>query len=391
MNAKPGCVSDLIGLLDSPEEFVDKLTLEQWDLIVSQARSVGMLGRLFHILDSENVIHRVPDAALRHFRWGDVISRRHVVLVGVEVDGISKVLSSLAGPIILLKGAAYSYGNIDALKGRIFTDIDLLVGEEEIGASEGLLERNGWLSSHMSEYDQRYYRRWMHELPPMKHGQRQTELDLHHAILPKTSRFKTDTNLLFRNAVPINSDKRLYRLSDDDLLLHSAAHLFFDGEFNHGFRDLEDIRSMMTAWQGASNRWSSLIERAACLGISNPLYFALYFSREWFSISVPDWVLIRVSSDAKLGVFRRFVLIFLFRQSLLPIHSSCSGRANSIARYFLYLRSHYLRMPLRLLIPHLVYKAFLPTLERLKEMRRERSKGDILQRLIESKADRSLK
>jgi len=49
----------------------------------------------------------------------------------------------------------------------------------------------GWVSGHRSAYDQRYYRKWMHEIPPMTHIRRQTVLDLHHNILPETARLRT--------------------------------------------------------------------------------------------------------------------------------------------------------------------------------------------------------
>ncbi len=384
VNIKHEGVRDFVNLINSPSDIVSSLTLDQWNLIICQARSSGMLGRLYNILRSENVIDAVPEGPLRHLRWGSVISRRHEQLVNIEVESISRVLSKLKGRIILLKGAAYCYGRLNALKGRIFTDIDLLMEEQEISSAETLLERNGWLSSHMSKYDQRYYRRWMHELPPMKHGQRQTELDLHHAILPRTSRFKTDTSLLLSGAVLLNEEKRLYRLSDQDLLLHSAAHLFFDGEFKHGFRDLEDIRSILLSWQLSEFGWRSLLTRAAVLDLSHPLYFSLYFSKVWFSIEVPPWVLDKASSNAGLGIIRKHFLIALFSQSLLPVHRSCASSVNFISRYCLYVRSHYIRMPMMLLVPHLIYKACVPLIDRCKDVGRRNVKGGILERLAVS-------
>lgn len=384
-NAKPVSASIFVDLLIDPLGMVSSLTLAQWDLVVRQARSAGMLGRVFHILQSNSVINLVPDAPLRHFRWGAMISERHAKLVSVEVEGIARVLTSLQGPIVLLKGAAYCYGNLDALTGRIFTDIDVLIDKSEIELAETLLERQGWLSSHMSDYDQRYYRRWMHELPPMKHGQRQTELDLHHAILPKTSRFTTDSSLLLSNLKPLNTELNLDRLGDEDLLLHSSAHLFFDGEFKHGFRDLEDIRSILNGWKLVEAGWKSLLDRASLLGLSHPCFFALYFSREWFDVDMPEWVLERVAADAGLGRIRKKVLLNLFCESLLPVHHSCESRVNSFARYCLYIRSHYLRMPVRLLIPHLIYKSVLPIIDRFQNMSKDRPKGGVLQRLVEEK------
>ena len=41
----------------------------------------------------------------------------------------------------------------------------------------------GYVTTHLDPYDQRYYRRWRHELPPMQHVKRLTVLDVHHNLV----------------------------------------------------------------------------------------------------------------------------------------------------------------------------------------------------------------
>ena len=60
-----------------------------------------------------------------------------------------------------------------------------------------------------------------------------------------------------------------------------------------------------------------------------------------------------MSSDGLLG----WVMDFCYERTLSSDHSSCRQRFTGLAEYILYIRSHYLRMPLRLLIPHLLRKA----------------------------------
>jgi hypothetical protein len=48
----------------------------------------------------------------------------------------------------------------------------------------------------------------------------------------------------------------------------------------------------------------------------------------------------------------------LFDRGLAPHHRSCDGLASAVARWMLYVRAHYLRMPMRLLLPHLARKAW---------------------------------
>ena len=375
----------LIRLLKNPEDASIIGGLRDWDLLVRQARAVGLLGRLYVLIRNAGWIEQVPECAERHLRWGYRVACRHRELVTLEVENIAISLQSQKTPLILLKGAAYCYAGFEKLEGRLFSDIDILVEKKELPEVEKCLEREGWLSTHLSPYDQHYYRQWMHEIPPLKHGLRQTELDVHHAILPETSRFPSPPSLLFENRILLSGDSHVYRLDDVDLILHSASHLFFDGEFKHGLRDLEDIRSLLNTFVDSSGQWEKLLARAKELGLSNPGYYALMFCKLWLGSEVPDTVLTEMRLAAGIGRIKNVWMKSLFQQALKPIHPSCEGRLNGFARYLLYVRSHYLRMPLRLLIPHLLIKAVLPFFDRVKKMGKQKQKNGILQ-LLEEKA-----
>ena len=56
--------------------------------------------------------------------------------------------------------------------GRRVADIDLLVSELDLSAAEAMLKCRGWDFSILDPYDERFYREWMHELPPMIHRER---------------------------------------------------------------------------------------------------------------------------------------------------------------------------------------------------------------------------
>ena len=94
------------------------------------------------------------------------------------------------------------------------------------------------MTTHHDAYDQRYYRQWMHELPPLRHMTRQTVLDVHHTILPLTAHLKPDPAKLWEAAVGIEGQVNFCVLAPVDMVLHSATHLFHDGELEHGLRDL---------------------------------------------------------------------------------------------------------------------------------------------------------
>src|SRR6185503_6572888 len=96
-------------------------------------------------------------------------------LTSWEINRILWALTDVEVPLILLKGIAYVLAELPPARGRIYADVDLLVPEELIGKAEaGLLER-GWFRTTIDPYDDRYYRVWMHEIPPLRHRERGTE------------------------------------------------------------------------------------------------------------------------------------------------------------------------------------------------------------------------
>jgi hypothetical protein len=53
----------------------------------------------------------------------------------------------------------------------------------------------------------------------------------------------------------------------------------------------------------------------------------------------------------------------MLERAFLPHHQSTQDWLSGVARWLLYVRSHWLRMPLHLLLPHLLHKALIPPKE----------------------------
>ena len=82
-------------------------------------------------------------------------------------------------------------------------DIDIMVPEALLGDVEVALLAHGWAHIKFSDYDQRYYRKWSHELPPLVRQQRKTVVDVHHTILPRTSRLRPDVAKLWQQSLDL--------------------------------------------------------------------------------------------------------------------------------------------------------------------------------------------
>lgn len=354
MNKATQCTM-LVSLLCEPSTAAS-LSLSQWDLILRQARESGLLSRLAYELQKQDFAG-VPEQMLMHLESAITYAERQRQVVQWEVRCISEALEMNNVPIVLLKGAAYVVANLPAARGRIFSDIDIIVPKKHLGSVEQGLFAAGWVTTHLNAYDQRYYREWMHELPPMQHHQRRSVLDVHHNILPETARAHPNANLLLADIQLIDEKRNLYVLSPVDMIIHSATHLFFDGEFEHGLRDLLDMHDLINHFADDADFWPRLVSRARALTLQRPLYYALTHVKHLYDTAVPDEMI----AGLQVAFPNRAVpatMNAVFRQALVPPHSSCQGLTTSLAQWFLYIRAHYLRMPLHLLLPHLTRKAF---------------------------------
>ena len=117
---------------------------------------------------------------------------------------------------------------------------------------ESRLRERGWISKELTPYDELYYRRWTHELPPMSHAEREVEVDLHHSILMRTARLKPAPELLFEAALQVPGS-RYKVLAPVDMVLNSIVHLFYGGEMNDAMRELVDIDDLLRSLRGCGS------------------------------------------------------------------------------------------------------------------------------------------
>ncbi len=334
------------------------VSLRQWETVLGQARQSRLIARLAHHYLSKAWLGHVPDAPRLYLDGALRLAARQRHEVHWEISCICRALQDADFPVVVLKGAAYLLADLPPAAGRLFADIDIMVPREHLDAAEHALFSAGWISDERDAYNQRYYREWMHEIPPLRHVQRETSIDLHHTITPPTSRFPIDGNKLLERICPVTGYPRLYVLAPEDMVLHSAVHLFQDGEFGHGLRDLLDLNDLLLHFGMQSGFWDLLLDRAEELGLGIPLFHALFHTHRLFGTAAPSHLQQRVND---LGPSRasRASMAWMLGLALRPMHPSCDTRWTGLARWLLYVRSHALRMPLYLALPHLARKAWM--------------------------------
>ena len=326
-----------------------------WESLLGQARQSRLIARLASHLADQGWLAGVPDGPRPHLEAGLRLADRQQHEVRWEVNCIARALRHVNAPVILLKGSAYLMAKLPAARGRLFSDIDIMVPRESLDTVESALFAAGWISEERDAYNQRYYREWMHEIPPLRHVQRNTYIDLHHTITPPTSRFNVDGDQLVRNAIPLPGYPGLQLLAPADMVLHSAVHLFAEGEFGHGLRDLLDMNDLLKHFEVEPSFWPDLLDRSQVLRLEIPLFHALFHLKRLFGTAPPAHLAQKVASLGPNALSRGF-MAWALGLALRPVHPTCNTRWTALARWMLYIRSHVLRMPLHLVIPHLVRK-----------------------------------
>lgn len=345
--------------LMTPSTVVD-WPLERWDVVVPQARVADLLARVAAGIEASGGRNRLPEGPARHLDGALMLAGRQQVELRHEVRAIAEALAPCGVDVVLLKGAAYAMLDLPVARGRLVSDVDILVPRSRLAEVESALMQAGWVHTNRDDYDQRYYRQWMHELPPMRHVHRGSVLDVHHAIAPLTSRWRPDTATLIAHARAVAGDPRVRALDDVDLVLHSAVHLYLEGELDRGLRGLLDVCLLIGQASAQDGGFCDrLLARADELALDQPLRWALRYAALLLHFEVPGplrgaWA----DTDPHQGGWWQRWRDAVFARGLSPPHASCSDAWTSAARLLLYLRGHRLRMPLALLLPHLARKGW---------------------------------
>ncbi|MCB1874746.1 MAG: nucleotidyltransferase family protein [Chromatiales bacterium] len=338
-------------IIQRPVDLVD-CTMDEQDYLLRMYRSAGLLGRIAHDILPSPANERCSEKLREQLRSAQVVANSHERMLRWEVNRIQRAVGHRHSPLILLKGAAYLFLGLPTAKGRLVADIDILVPQEKIDQVERGLLAAGWFTVKLDDYDQKYYREWMHELPPLRHPGRAAVVDVHHTILPPTSRLKPDPKQLFAQAKPLK-EHGLAVLGPADMVLHNVVHLFFDGDLQRGLRQLLDLDGMLQHFADADDFWPTLAPRAQALGLARPLHYGLRYCRRWLATPIPEKVIEDVARvgapPTPVGLLMDILVNAMFHPRLPGERSP----AKNAAQFALYVRSHWLRMPPSLLFPHL--------------------------------------
>ncbi len=330
-------------------------SLGDWERVVRAARRLRLLARLAESLDAAGLIDEVPIAPRRHLLAEQQVSRFRTAAMLWALQRIRSVLGDCTYPCVLLKGAAYLGQDLRIAAGRLPSDIDILVPKAHVADVQRLLAGDGWAEVALDAHDQRYYREWSHEAPPMRHPLHPLELDLHHDILPPLARTHVDIARLLQRVQPSNHHGWQV-LQPVDQVLHSATHLFFDSQAVDRLRDLIDLDGLMREFAVAPSFYADLVARAHELGLSEALAMAFHFCGEWLRTPIPIEARRELQPHGMTVLQRRWLMPTLTSLLTPSEPDEAPRRSQEFAAVLFLTRYHAGRMPLRVLLPHLLRK-----------------------------------
>ncbi len=347
-------MSILVQALSKPY-ILSTLNQNQWQILLAQANVCQLVGRLNYLMDVHE--YSKPSYAKWHLESAYKIAEKQRKQALVEFLEVPRALKSISSQLTFLKGAAYIAKKLPCSFGRTFSDIDVLVKKEDLKKIENILKFSNWLKSEVDDYDEKYYRTWMHEIPPLYHVTRGSVLDVHHNILPSTNKHTPNIDSFSFTQVDVENAGIINTLDDTDLCIHMAVHLFTESEFHNGLRDISDFDMLIRHFQQTRpNFVAELITRAKFIGLFDYTRLATRYAHIIFSTPINGIKLDNLKDKSKiLTLFQDFCFVNIFK----PNHRSCRDWKMTVAEFFLYWRGHLIRMPLRLLIPHLIRKSYM--------------------------------
>jgi hypothetical protein len=328
----------LVAVLRDPSG-ASALNSAEWTALIAVARAESLIGSLAHRVQGLKLAPGV-EAILEDARRDAEQARRQALW---EAEMARRALAPLGVPVVLLKGTAYAAAGLQAGVGRSIGDLDILVPRASLDAVQEALLSAAWEWVKEDAYDDLYYRRWMHELPPLIHRERDRMIDVHHTILPLTARSTPDAEAMIAESETLPNGLRV--LSPADMVIHATAHLFADGDLAGGLRNLWDIDRLLREFAERDGFWPELQARAERHQLRKQVRRALRLAARLYGTPV----------DARLAGKPRTADRW-FERRLLARNGWGQGTRRG-TRLAFYVRSHWLRMPPLMLMRHLWIKA----------------------------------
>jgi len=272
----------LLQVLTNCRTFCLDATDADWSLLIQQARAAGLFATLYNQFLAEDLLPQVPLRVQKHLLSGQQYADKQKHSLLTELLTLESVFSDAPYPCVILKGAAYRCAGFNYARGRLFSDIDLLVPKQSLDDASRRLAAFGYVDGEMNDYDRAYYLRWSHQLPPKYNLLTGASLDLHHHIYPVASAEKLNIQPFFEQSALL--DGSALRIPPASLMfVHACVHLFYQEESHKLQKDLIDL-SML--FREVSSTQPILLQMAQQIGAEKAVSYGLKMLDRIFAIEL---------------------------------------------------------------------------------------------------------
>jgi hypothetical protein len=247
-----------------------------WQLVMKAACRQGVLPSVYGALIPEFSSY-VPGTVrgwMHREASGNAVRNHYLAAEMVRVCGM---LERHGVRALALKGPALAAGVYQDLASRQFTDLDLLVRQNDLHRTVRALKSDGFRSKAPLNQLWGWEATFVRE-PGL------FEIDLHWRLSPAYFAVTPEGDELWDRAIEVNlGPGRVFTLGPDDLMLFLCAH-----GAKHGWQSLGGVRDVAAAAQVHDYDWDALSERASSLGGLRIILLGLLLCHELLNAPIPE-------------------------------------------------------------------------------------------------------
>jgi putative nucleotidyltransferase-like protein len=250
-----------------------------WEVAMRAALRHGVMPAVYRALIPA-LAARLPASVHERMRrevHGNAVRNRHLA---VEMLRLCRLLEKHDVHALALKGPALAAGSYGDLTLRQFTDLDLLVSQNDLSATFAALAGEGFRTRMPLRIASKRSSGW--EMTFARESDL-FALDLHWRLLPRYFPFAPEGSELWERAVEVDlGPGRVSTLGPEDLMLFLCAH-----GAKHGWQTLSGVCDVAQAARTHQYDWEALTARAKSLGSLRILLLGVLLAHDLLGTSIP--------------------------------------------------------------------------------------------------------
>jgi len=272
-----------------------------WRYILSVTEWNHVMNPLYLTLTQSLFSSIIPPAIQTklHQRFSSSLSQ--TMLLSEELKNLVTLFAGNKIAMILLKGPIIAQLVYIQPALREYADLDILIRFEQLALVKELLQNNGY-QLYEGIYLEPFYLKYHHHLIFFKRkGNMPVAVEIHWHIIPSVAPIKLDVESLWSSSVEVSlADCLVRRLSWENMLFQLSTSLILDEHIS--LRLFCDITQLIHRY-GSELDWQALIESARRAQGLNVLYNALWYSRAYLNVALPEQILntIQINHQQCLG------------------------------------------------------------------------------------------